>query len=538
MPLSSVTKTNKVVKPSNGVSFIRKDLAKWLDVYYVIRDVLDGEYAMKAAGHKYLPVLNPTKVQAKDPVAVARNEEYITRAVFYNFTFRTQQSLVGAIFLRPPMVEVPDLLDNVIRNADGEGLSLEQLAKKACSDVLAYGRGGLLTDYPPTTKATTKADAKSGKVRPFIKFYEPWNIINWRTEMGVNSENVLTLVVLREHYDEDIDGFEVRTRTQYRELRLEKNQVIVKVWRPKKESEYSDCIPSDIRDEKAQEYKVYSTHTINGGDGKPLDRIPFDFIGAKNNDTFIDHPPMYDMATLNCGHWRNSADHEESVFMLGQPTPVVIGLTDDWAANHLKGELALGSRGIIPLPEKADAKLLQAEPNTLAFEAMKHKENQAKKMGAKLIEERNVEKTATESEIDSASDNSVLRDVTQNVGRAFVIALQRSANFLNLSISDDEIKYELNDNFDLTGLAAEEQRWLIELVAANLLSIEEARTVLRRSGMATLDIEEFIAKIKEDQKLKDELVPQLERDAAEAAKVAAANPDPNQNSPKGNNDAD
>lgn len=537
MPLSKAnTSKATAVKKAAGVSFIRSELRNWLDRYYFIRDILEGEHAMKEAGHKYLPELNPAKVKANDPVAIARNKEYVTRAVFYNFTYRTQQSLVGAIFLRPPMAEVPNLLDQVLKNADGEGLSLEQLAKKACSDVLAFGRGGLLTDYPPSDTPTTKAQIQSGERRPFIKFYEPWTIINWRTEMGVNSENVLTLVVLRERYDEDIDGFEVRSRTQYRELRLTENGVVVKVWRPKKSNNDLSEISGDIRDDKENDYEVYSEHTIKGGDGKPLDRIPFDFIGAKNNDPFIDHPPMYDMAVLNCGHWRNSADHEESIFMLGQPTPVVTGLTDDWATNHLKGELALGSRGIIPLPEKADAKLLQAEPNTLAFEGMKHKEEQAKKAGAKLIEQRNVEKTATESEIDSASDNSVLRDVTKNVEMAFITALTRAAGFVNATIDDEGIKYELNDNFDLTGLAAEEQRWLIELGNSNMLTMEEIRAVLRRSGMATHDLETFIEKIKEDRKLKDELVPQLERDAAETAKLAAQNPAP-VNSPKGNPNA-
>jgi hypothetical protein len=57
------------------------------------------------------------------------------------------------------------------------------------------------------------------------------------------------------------------------------------------------------------------------GDGEAWNYIPFTFVGSVNNDETPDLPPLYDLAVLNVAHYRNSADYEESCYMVGQPTP-------------------------------------------------------------------------------------------------------------------------------------------------------------------------------------------------------------------------
>jgi len=480
-----------------NVQYQRLELADMLAIYEFIRDIMAGQHCMQEAGTKYLPKINPTDASAEN---TARNAAYLERAIFYNFTTRTVRGLVGAIFLREPVIELPELLQPLLLDADGNGLTLTQLCKLACGHVLPYGRGGLLTDYPDRGgQTTTLAEIKSGQVHPTITFYSPWDIINWRSSDDESAPSNLNLVVLRESYDNDVDGFETRSYSQYREIRIVDGKVRVTIWRPES---------IDPNGRATKQYGIYQEYFILGGNGEPLTEIPFMFLGSENNDPKIDYPPIYDLAVVNLGHWRNSADYEESCFMVGQPTPVAIGLTEDWVDNYLNRRLDLGSRAVIPLPVGADAKLLEASPNTLAFEAMKHKEEQARKLGAKLIEERKVEKTATEAEIDSGSENSVLMDVVVNVQKGFVTCLQWAANFVGAN--SDEIIFKLNDNFDLTGLTAEEVRWLIELVQSEtpLLVMEEARVVLRRSGLATLPFDEFITQVQADKPIKDALVPE------------------------------
>ena len=51
---------------------------------------------------------------------------------------------------------------------------------------------------------------------------------------------------------------------------------------------------------------------------QPWRVIPFQFLGSENNDTSIDDSPLYDMAEVNIGHYRNSADYEEAAYRSGE----------------------------------------------------------------------------------------------------------------------------------------------------------------------------------------------------------------------------
>src|SRR5690606_9759514 len=117
---------------------------------------------------------------------------------------------------------------------------------------------------------------------------------------------VLTLVVLVETYTEETDVFETKEGIQYRELRIENGVYKVQLWRAK------DANSSDFVEYEEPYYP-------KDGAGNSLTEIPFTFIGSKNNEPSIDSPPMYDMADINVAHYRNSADYEESVFVVGQP---------------------------------------------------------------------------------------------------------------------------------------------------------------------------------------------------------------------------
>src|SRR5688572_7112190 len=104
-----------------NVSFVRPELSKVLALYYLIRDCLAGEPTIKEARTKYLPMPNASD---KSPENMARYVAYLLRAVFYNVTRRTLAGLLGQIFMRPPVVKVPASLDVVVKDVDGEGLTV------------------------------------------------------------------------------------------------------------------------------------------------------------------------------------------------------------------------------------------------------------------------------------------------------------------------------------------------------------------------------------------------------------------------------
>lgn len=468
-----------------NVAFIRPELSKLLPQYYLIRDCLSGEPTIKGARTVYLPMPN-AEDQSKENKA--RYDSYLKRAVFYNVTRRTLNGLVGQVFMRDPVVKVPSLLNPVIENASGTGVSLTQQSKKTLSLTLAYSRAGLLVDYPEVPEGgATIADLEAGRVRPTITTYSPQEIVNWRlTERG--AEEILSLVVLAESYTFADDGFEMKNAAQFRVLKLDENgEYVMEVW--------SEPQPSAWDGSKTPKgnFQLSKVLRPRGADGLPLREIPFSFIGSENNDPQPDNPNLYDLASINVAHYRNSADYEESCFIVGQPTPVLTGLTEEWVKGVLKGTVAFGSRGGIPLPVGGDAKLLQATENTMIKEAMEAKERQMVALGAKLVEQKQVQRTAFEAKVEATSEGSTLSSTAKNVQAAYVWALKWCAKFVG--VPDTAITFELNTDFDIARMTPEERAQAIKEWQGGAITFEEMRAVLRKSGTATEEDEQAKTKI-------------------------------------------
>ncbi len=472
-----------------NVSFVRPELSKLLPMYYLIRDAIAGEPTVKEARTKYLPMPNASD-QSKENKA--RYDAYIARAVFYNVARRTLFGLIGQVFMRDPVVKVPALLNPLVANATGSGINLTQLSKKAVSLNLAYSRAGILVDYPTTEGqgGASVAELEAGKIRPTLYVYAPTEIINWRT-IDRGAEEVLSLVVIFETWCVQDDGFEMKNSGQFRVLRLdEEGYYVHEIWRePNPTKADGTKIPRG-------NYQLHEVFKPTDANGNRLDEIPFMFMGSENNDVNPDNPNFYDLASLNLAHYRNSADYEESCYVVGQPTPVLTGLTEEWVNNVLKGTVAFGSRGGIPLPTGADAKLLQAEPNTMLKEAMDTKERQMVALGAKLVEQKEVQRTATEAELEAASEGSTLSSATKNVSAAFEWALKWAARWIGAG--DASVKFELNTDFDIARMTPDERRQIIEEWQKGAITFTEMRTGLRKAGIATEDDTKAKADIAKD----------------------------------------
>lgn len=496
------------------VSTIRKELKTVLPYYDIIRDCIAGELRIKYRRDKYLPKPNAADTSNEN---AARYNAYLTRAVFYNVVKRTRGGMVGQIFAREPIIEIPSELDVVKNDATGFGVQLVQLSKEASENVVAHGRCGLFIDYPVTVGPTTKADLAKGDIRPTIKLYEAWNIINWR-HIKRGGREVLSMVVLQEDYVKTDDGFEETTDKKWKVLRLDAEGLYV------------------IHEYVAGKLTTFEIFTPTDAAGLRLTEIPFTFIGADNNDPTIDDAPLFDLASLNIAHYRNSADYEESCYIVGQPTPYFTGLTEVWVKNVLQGSIPLGARAAVPLPVGASAGLLQADPNSLPFEAMEHKERQMVALGAKLVEQASVQRTATEAGLEHSDETSILSASADNVSDAITFALKWCGVFVGIQTvadlqkhaiedkegknsKDEEFKFELNTEFDLIKLTPQERMQVITEWQAGAISWSEMRANMRRAGVAT----------QSDDLAKTEIEtnpPPAIKQAEEAAKVAAQQPKP------------
>lgn len=443
----------------NGVEFRREDYLFALRKWVLIRDVNDGDIRLKdhdfnaqnlisRSGFQlgffdefakkedsYLRTINPKDQSDENRL---RNAQYIKCAVFMNATRHTKSGMSGMVFRTKPIVELGSSIDYLVNNVDGNGMRIVQQVKSTTDNNIAVGRHGLFVDFVSSVGSSSVKDVANGN-KAFITEYKAEQIINWKTET-FGSINKLSMVVLEEVEEIAIGEFETQKHVLHRVLKLVDGLYVVEVHRTEKQDKQDDI-------------NTVETFEPKNGRGQRLDFIPFLFVGSENNDFDIDLPPLYDIAVVNIGHYRNSADVEENSFFASQMTLTATGMTEQWINDVWKGKAQVGSRAVLTGPVGANFGSIQAKESNLALALMEDKQKQMVQLGAKLIEPSTSIKTATQSQIDSADNSSVLSNIADNVEDAYITCISWVQMFMNDSTDFD---FSMNKKFGVSSLGAQE----------------------------------------------------------------------------------
>jgi hypothetical protein len=372
--------------------------------------------------YQYLP--NPDAASCQEPDTI-RYCQYVQRASLFNATKRTERGMTGMVFSKPTELNLPESIAYIEEDVDGSGTSLKQQTHQVLNDVLETGGEGLFVDYPDTDAPATIAQANEGELRAAIHVYKREQIKDWHT-IRIGAKVMLGMVKLAETVTkrDPLDPTTVKTEEVTRVLLLDENlEYVVRVYRS--EDDFDEFRPTDAS-------------------GKTFNSIPFFFAGAVNNKPDVDPAPLIELAEVNLAHYRNSADFEESCFVVGQPMPVVSGLTEAWAEKYFKSGIGFGSRAGLLLPQGADAKIVQAEANSMPEQGMTRKEKQMIELGARLVQQGGAAETAEAARIKHAADASVLSVVVANMNDAYKQALKAVMMFQSAT----EAEFELSINTD------------------------------------------------------------------------------------------
>lgn len=492
----------------------RSELLTVEPIYKKILDCLKGSDQIKKGRTNYLPMPNATD-QSKENLA--RYEAYLTRAVYCNVVGETNEMFQGQLQLRPPKIELPEILEPMRENADGQGLSLAQLIKDGSSCVVPFSRGGWYTDFPALPdgkKSFTREDIANGVAMPTIRFIKPWNIYNWQEETIGNKKRV-TLVVIREEVEyREPETLNIENRERFLVLHLE----------GRNSDEAVVYIVSEVPDNKEAIFQQ-KRFALKTADGKPMKRLPFSPVGSQNNDMSIDIPLLYTLTELNLAHYRSSADYFESAFQLGQPTPVLSGLSQSWAQKILDNKVQLGSTTFLPLPVGGKAELLQADPNTLAGEAMIKLEDQMIKVGAELTQARStVERKEAEIDAEGSAKTSKLGKLASNIERSLKDALTVAHSFISRD-PIPEFEIDINKVFNAGAKSTSQLREINELFQAAdpVISKTEFRSQLRLAGIAQQNDTEALAEIESMIKERTERSKEMQKSIAESRATTVGN---------------
>lgn len=167
------------------------------------------------------------------------------------------------------------------------------------------------------------------------------------------------------------------------------------------------------------------------------------------------------------------------------------GLDADWLKEQLGGKVLVGSRSIIPLPPDGQMGIAQAKSNTLAFEAMTHKEKQMVAIGAKLIEMSKVAMTATEVQLHDGASTSALARMANNVSQAYEWIIRRAMQFVDQTWETAELQVRLSTDFRTNDLTPSDQAQMVANWQAGAITDDEMRDQFKRGSMTSATTEEW-----------------------------------------------
>lgn len=431
-----------------GSVYEHPDLVRMKLKYRRLRDCLTGN--VKEGERTYLP--DPSEVREEPDIREDRYKKYHMRATFLPVTRRTQQGLVGQVFVRKPVIVRGNLPEKAEKSISVHGHSISGFANYILSETVATGRGVIVVGVNDVS-----GDA-------LCDYIEAENIITWAElpygvvdDLGRNIGNIVVRTYTSVVSD---NGVTPNMRARLAQYRLDsRGYAFMRL-----------CT-------SATDATNWSAYMPIVARGVHLRHLPVFPAGADDNTLRISTPPLLELAELNISHYINSADYEEHVNIAGQVTTVVSGLEQKWYDTNINGKIAFGVRSPIPLPAQAKAYLLQAQANSTAKEAMDKKEAMMVSVGARLIEQRQVRRTATESNIEAESYHSILGHIAVNVADAITAALVDLGMYYEGDASKNSVA--LNTEFGIVSTSAEHRRLLLEEWQKGIRSFPETRRALR-----------------------------------------------------------
>lgn len=454
---------------------------KWASKWFRQRCLLEGEDRIKEddVAETFLPRLegqldqSSMDLETNQPI-ISSYVSYKGRASLYNGVSRTRDGLVGAIMRKEPVVIWPksevDALETIGHAFD----SLQEVINDTLDEVIGVGRYGHLVDVGE--------DAS-----PYIVAYFGENITDWE-EGRVRGRRQTTRVHLKEKsdlYSVTNDSYELE---QYRILWLGVPQPHTEAEKKMAPAEFLASVGLSNTDLEQgpvyfQEVWREADRAVKSSDktwvrvsltvprrlgGAVWNEIPFVFYNSTNTRARPEKPALLDIAVVNIGHYRNSADKEHGLHFTGLPQPWLAGF-------KFKQHLFIGSGAAwVSEDPQAKAGYLEVQNDFAALDAeMERKEKRMASLGARILEEQapaGSQEAMGTVKIRQSGERSVLArmSICTSTGLSKVLQFVRMFK----GETDPKVGITLNMDFGVENLDPNMLKALMEAVQQGLMSWE------------------------------------------------------------------
>jgi len=358
----------------------------------------------------------------------------LQRAYWLDATGCAERLSQGSIFRKSPTItpdpteQQKEFLDSVDKN----GNDLNTFATNVVNDVTKTSYGGILIDYDDTHgQILTQEQAEELGIKARLIFYPAESIFNPEK----NS------IRLWEVYHEQIDEFTAEAKKQIKVLDFvfdtDSNKKV-----------YRQRIFREIEsDKKKKEWLQFGADIFPAWPGgEKLDFIPFQFIGAKNNDSDPDTPILEGLVNANFQHYGLYSDFREALHWI-RPITYRTGEVDDAKAPQtLNSNVMLTSRS----PETKFG-ILEFRGSGLEWDvkALEILEAQMAAMGAEMLKsKKKASESADKARIDKSGEASILATMANNISSAITISINIMLKWNGEE--GEELTYQLNTDYDAT----------------------------------------------------------------------------------------
>ncbi len=272
----------------------------------VVRTLVAGTVAMRAAGKKYLP---------QEPAeSKAAYDNRVARTSLFNATGKTVQDMTGKVFQKPVVLKetVPPVLAAYAENIDLTGRHVNQFARDVFYDAMQPGVAYILVDMPPAVQRAdgqpaTLADQQAAGIRPYCVHVPAERLIGWRSTTE-NGAEVLTQVRILECVTEQDGEWHEKAVDQIRVL----EPGTWATWR---------------KNEKEDEWVPYESGTTS------LQKITLVPVYTNRTGFMVGSPPLEKLAELNVAHWQSQSDQRNILHVARVPILFASGIGEDTQLN-------------------------------------------------------------------------------------------------------------------------------------------------------------------------------------------------------------
>lgn len=484
-PQLSFNDPNNVASASS--SYVEQSL---IGEWELLCDLMAGTFAMRDKGEKWLP---------KQPKELDQSWRNRLNSSFLFPAFKDAvESVVSQPFSKPVTitaeddVKLPDQLQKIDTDVDKTGQNLTQFARNVFETMVAFGRCGVLVDFPSTGGDLNLGEEQAGDVRPIFKMVHPVDLIGWRTETTPGGEERLTQIRIRE-WAKEPEGRYGDKDVQYIRVFNAPPSVATNV-------AGDGAVPGSPTLGTWELWKVEDngTTTAAGEGTHTYPGIPFVMIYAKRTKFMEAQPPMRDLAELNLCHYGSSSDQRNYLRFCRIGMIAMTGVSHEEADESGTVGPNQTLKSVNP-----EAKFYYVEHTGKAIEAgerdIAHLEQQMEVLGMKPFVDRSSDSTATGKKIDNSKSNSDAISWAIAAADGLTECYKVAGKWVKQEI-DEKFRVTLFTDFTVAIGDPTQGDFLLKCRTARELDQETFLTELKRRGFIgeDRDIEEIMANLESE----------------------------------------